>query len=161
MKWAFMVALMTTVVGCASLRDYPDPHHHKVSVHSGKNSRFHVQAMDIKTARDVEFRRDATSKDVWNPAKTKWAGFAVRSVADSKGKGCDSPVIVLGGRDETAACVFTDEWPYRPLADLKWLTDRLLVFDLWTGPSYGWHYVVDAERRKVVFVSGFWDEYGE
>jgi len=40
--------LLTAVVGCSSIGDYPDPHRHKVQVHAGENSEFHVQALLVQ-----------------------------------------------------------------------------------------------------------------
>ena len=143
----------------APIRDYPDPHHHKVTCQCGTNYECYVQTLVIKDARQCDVRRDLQPKVVWNPEKTWSASLASRRVADRNAY--DGPVIIVKCSKGESLCVFSNEWLYRPLEDTAWINNRLLVFDLWTGPSYGWHYVLDVKSQKVVFVSGFSGEYGD
>jgi hypothetical protein len=159
MRVVFYSLLSSAMVGCTSIRDYPDPHHHKVQVHAGTKSAFHAHALLIKGASNLDLKEDPKAKVVRNHANTRSAYLAKRKLSGRSAY--DSPVIILKSQKDEPVCLLTDEWPFRPLADPVWLTDRLLVFDLWTGPSYGWHYVFDARRKRVMFVDGFWDEYGD
>ena len=49
------------------------------------------------------------------------------------------------------------EW--RPFSDLVWLNDRYLAFDRWTHPHYGRHFVVDFQRKELVLMVPFPDEF--
>ncbi|GAB1410461.1 hypothetical protein MASR1M90_16150 [Desulfovibrionales bacterium] len=40
--------------------------------------------------------------------------------------------------------------PWRPFSDLAWVKDQYLVFDRWSQPHFGWHYVVDTKTKKIV-----------
>lgn len=46
---------------------------------------------------------------------------------------------------------------HRPFSDLEWLNNRTLVFDRWSQPHYGIHYVVDVKKRKVMSAAAFPD----
>ncbi len=48
---------------------------------------------------------------------------------------------------------------HRPFSDLVWVPDRYLVFDRWSQPHYGIHYVVDTELRKLVLARPFPDQF--
>jgi hypothetical protein len=47
--------------------------------------------------------------------------------------------------------------PHRPITGLVWVWDRYLVFDRWSTPHYGIHYVVDAEERTLLLAAPFAD----
>ena len=48
---------------------------------------------------------------------------------------------------------------YRPFSDLVWVNNRTLVFDRWSQPHYGVHYVVDVRRKKLVMAAVFPDQF--
>jgi hypothetical protein len=48
---------------------------------------------------------------------------------------------------------------HRPFSALAWLDDRHLVFDRWSQPHYGVHYVIDVEERRVVELCPFPDRW--
>ena len=48
------------------------------------------------------------------------------------------------------------EW--RPFSDLVWQNRYLLVFDRWSQPHYGVHYVVDVKSKRLVTAATFPDE---
>ena len=45
------------------------------------------------------------------------------------------------------------EW--RPFSDLSWVNNQTLMFDRWSQPHYGVHYVVNVKTRKLLVVSPF------
>ena len=47
--------------------------------------------------------------------------------------------------------------PHRPLSDLVWVMDRYLVFDRWSTPHYGIHYVLDAPEQRLILAVPFAD----
>ena len=48
---------------------------------------------------------------------------------------------------------------HRPYSDLVWVGTRYLVFDRWSQPHYGMHYVVDIQRKKVILAHPFPDQF--
>jgi hypothetical protein len=48
---------------------------------------------------------------------------------------------------------------HRPFTHLLWVNNRTLVFDRWSQPHYGIHYVVNARRKKLERASAFPDEF--
>jgi hypothetical protein len=49
--------------------------------------------------------------------------------------------------------------PHRPLSNVAWVNNRTLVFDRWSQPHYGIHYVVNVRKKKVVRALAFPDEF--
>ena len=47
------------------------------------------------------------------------------------------------------------EW--RPFSDLAWKDGRTLLFDRWSSPHDGVHYVVDVARGRLAAAAGFHD----
>jgi hypothetical protein len=48
---------------------------------------------------------------------------------------------------------------HRPISDVAWASMRYLVFDRWSQPHYGVHYIVDTEQLCVVHVCPFPDKF--
>ena len=48
---------------------------------------------------------------------------------------------------------------HRPISDVVWASPRYLVFDRWSQPHYGVHYVVDTEQLCVVHICPFPDQF--
>jgi hypothetical protein len=53
------------------------------------------------------------------------------------------------------------DFPHREISGIKWLTSNCLCFDVWTGPHYGVHYVIDASMPKLIHATHFHDEFIE
>ena len=49
------------------------------------------------------------------------------------------------------------EW--RPFSDLTWADNETLMFDRWSQPHYGIHYVVRVKSRKLVVAAPFADKF--
>jgi hypothetical protein len=49
--------------------------------------------------------------------------------------------------------------PNRPFSGVAWASPRYLVFDRWSQPHYGIHYIVDIEALSVVNVAPFPDQF--
>lgn len=47
--------------------------------------------------------------------------------------------------------------PHRPFSDLAWISNSTLVFDRWSQPHYGIHYVVNVKAKKLLSASAFPD----
>ncbi|WP_025414782.1 hypothetical protein [Gemmatirosa kalamazoonensis] len=50
---------------------------------------------------------------------------------------------------------------WRPLSDLAWKDGRTLLFDRWSSPHDGVHYVLDVARGRLVAAAGFHEDPGE
>ena len=48
---------------------------------------------------------------------------------------------------------------HRPISDLVWIGDRYLVFDRWSQPHHGMHYVVDVFKHKLILATPFPDQF--
>lgn len=48
---------------------------------------------------------------------------------------------------------------HRPISGLVWASPRYLVFDRWSQPHYGMHYVVDTEQLCLVHACPFPDQF--
>ena len=49
--------------------------------------------------------------------------------------------------------------PYRPFSDLVWVNNQTLVFDRWSQPHYGIHYVVNVRTKKLERAAAFPDAF--
>ncbi len=146
--------------GCLSPRDvrkYPDPHGHKVvAVHMQTNSVFHAQDLIKHRPIDIKYWVKKGSKEVLSPSGTKSVGLG-----QMKSGLNDVDVIILKKSQQPVACFISTTWQYRWFDGLAWLDDRLVAVDLWTGPNFGWHYVIDTKREKVLFAGAYWNEYDD
>jgi hypothetical protein len=130
-----------------------DPHHHLVDVHT--------QPWDVDIAPDGRLvwvdppPKDRLSDVVVNPAGTvrayvvekAWIGDMVRDHIQIEYLDSGKVFEIEGLPVE-----------YRLYSDLTWVGDRYLVFDRWSQPHYGLHYVVDVVELKLVLVRGFPDQ---
>ncbi len=48
--------------------------------------------------------------------------------------------------------------PHRPFSDLAWTNKWTLIFDRWSQPHYGIHYVVNVREKELVSASTFPDK---
>jgi len=49
------------------------------------------------------------------------------------------------------------EW--RPFSNLTWADNQTLMFDRWSQPHYGVHYVVNVKSRKLLIAAPFGDKF--
>jgi hypothetical protein len=146
-----LVALFVT--GCASPR-LPDPHNHVINVHVTP-----WKTEDAQAARLVWVDpppQDSITSVVTNQSRTArayihkkpWTGNSYREhiqIEDLK----------LHKVYELEGIPF--EW--RDYDELVWLEDRYLLFDRWTSPHYGRHFVVDFTKKKLMLMVPFPDEF--
>jgi hypothetical protein len=48
---------------------------------------------------------------------------------------------------------------HRDFSDLVWVNDRYLVFDRWSSPHYGMHYIFDVTQKKLLLATPFPDQF--
>ncbi|CAN5479052.1 hypothetical protein BH10ACI2_BH10ACI2_17410 [soil metagenome] len=89
---------------------------------------------------------------VTNRAKTRKA--YVLCVPDKKGAGgCDSFVFVTDIASKTVYVIMGEPDKiehYRPIDELKWLTNDTVSYERWTGPHFGHRYVVNIKTKKQI-----------
>ena len=132
----------------------PDPHSHVVDVHEKPWSI--LGSHDIRLVLVERPPDSEKEKLVLNQSKSLRAYVTRR--ASGKGVGQDQIWIeyVQGGQTYEIQGI---PLPHRPFSDLKWVADKFLVFDRWSNPHYGIHYVVNAVERKVVLARPFPDQF--
>ena len=133
---------------------FPDPHHHVVDIHEGPwTSELASDARFVPVPRLPEnCRRNV----VTNEAATIRAYVVDRRLPDG--------VILEDLRFEflDTGKIFKIEGialAHRPYSDLVWVESRYLIFDRWSNPHYGMHYVVDAVDKKVILARPFPDQF--
>lgn len=148
------VAIISVLAaGCMTPR-LPDPHAHVVHVHAAP-----WKIEDAPDARLVWV--DAPPTDHLRDVVTNQSRTA-RAFILSKGWAAGSSREHLQIEDLESKKVFELEgipFEWRDYDDLVWLEDRYLVFDHWTHPHYGRHFVVDFAQKKLVLMVPFPDDF--
>jgi hypothetical protein len=148
-----VVFLATLVAGCMSPR-LPDPHNHVVNVHAVP-----WRIEDAPDARLVWV--DVPPSDGVTSVVTNQSGTA-RAYVLRKPWTTGSYREHIQIEDLTSKKVYELEgipFEWRDYDDLVWLKDRYLLFDRWTHPHCGRHFVVDFTRKKLILMVPFPDEF--
>lgn len=155
---AFVAVGLLTVCAYADM-SIPDPHNHVVDVHAFPWS--------------VELAKDVVIMEVEAPVIDPIDASNQRNFVENDSKTKRAFILEAGGPPEWQ-CEYvyyqefsTDQvfvilgipFAHRPFSDLVWVQDRYLVFDRWSQPHYGIHYVVDTELRKLVLARPFPDQF--
>jgi hypothetical protein len=138
--------------GCASTH-FADPHGHVVDVHTRPWS------ADIPNARLVWV--DPPPSDRLRDVVTNQSATA-RAYILEKAWMTDSTRDHVQIEFLDTATVFEVEGiplEHRPISDLVWTDDRYLVFDRWSQPHYGMHYVVDVAKKTLILATPFPDQF--
>ncbi len=48
--------------------------------------------------------------------------------------------------------------PHRPISNLTWETENIVVFERWSQPHYGWRYKIDCKAKKLVGLMNLFDK---
>ena len=147
--------LTLLLASCASnAASFPDPHGHVVDVHKKPWST--LNARNIKL---VLVERPPNSKKenvVLNQSKT------MRAYITWKSQNNDGNLPHIWIDYLQSGQVYEIQGiplPRRPFSDVKWVDDKFLVFDRWSNPHHGMHYVVDAVERKLRLSAPFPDQF--
>lgn len=156
MRRALPVLLLCA--GCATrspVFSIPDPHDHAQAVHQEKASPFHVK--DLKSADPVRvpLLRSVADTTIANPTNTLAAAIGL---THHQFYGYAVPVFLLLRNDRPYKAFVSHTWPNRAMGGIAWLDNRLVCFDLLAGEHIGWHYVIDAEKARVVFAAPYADQ---
>ncbi len=154
-KELLFLCLAPLLASCTSTASsIPDPHNHVVDVHEKPWS-----SSDTHNIKLVLVERPPDSKKaniVLNQSKTLRA-YVTRK-ASGEGAGLDLIWIEYVQSGQTYE-IQGIPLPHRPFSDLKWVKDKFLVFDRWSNPHYGMHYVLDTVERKVRLAAPFPDQF--
>jgi hypothetical protein len=156
MKLAQTLSLFATSIligGCTSLQ-FSDPHEHVVDVHATPwltEDAPHVVILEVFAFDKIRHENVCTNQSKTMVAFTMLAGgppdWQAEHVYFQK-LGTDERFVILGIPLE-----------HRPFSDLVWVNDRYLVFDRWSSPHYGRHYVVDTTQKKLLLATPFPDQF--
>lgn len=156
MKSLINLSLTVTVfafMGCETLH-FPDPHGHVVDVHEQP---WHTtMADDILIMQVPVIDKDPRRNVVVNPNQTMVA-FTVKAGGPPDWQ--LEHVYFQDLQSKERFVILGVPLPYRRFSDLTWVQDRYLVFDRWSQPHYGIHYVVDALEKKVLLATPFPDQF--
>ena len=133
--------------------DFPDPHHHVVDVHT---QGVPISIPDVRLVRVPRPRGERLREVVTNRTASMRA-YIVEKPWTTNSRRDHIQIEYLGSGE-----VFEIEGiplEYRPFSDLAWVGDRYLVFDRWSQPHYGIHYVVDVVKKKLILASRFPDQF--
>jgi hypothetical protein len=142
------------VVKAATLQ-FPDPHGHVVDVHAlpWKTE----LTPDVLILKVPALDKKPHENCVTNQSQTMVAFtiFAGRNPPDWQGEhvyfqrlGANERFVILG-----------IPMGQRDFSDLAWVNDRYLVFDRWSSPHYGMHYIFDAVQKKLLLATPFPDQF--
>lgn len=142
------------VVKAATLH-LPDPHEHVVDVHATPWKT--DLAPDVIVLKVLALDKKPRENCVTNQSHTMVAFtiFAGGHPPDWQGEhvyfqkvGTDERFVILGIPME-----------HRDYSDLTWVNDRYLVFDRWSSPHYGMHYIFDTAQKKLLLAVPFPDQF--
>lgn len=134
---------------------FPDPHAHVVDVHATPWKT--DLAPDVVLLKVPALDKKPHDNCVTNQSRTiaAFTIFAGGHPPDWQGEhvyiqkvGTDERFVILGIPME-----------HRDFSDLVWVNDRYLVFDRWSSPHYGMHYVFDTAQKKLLLATPFPDQF--
>lgn len=145
-----IVGLLAT--GCASTH-FADPHGHVVDVHAkpwsadiAASRLAWVDPPPSDRLRDVVTNRSATARAY--VVEKAW-------ISDSSREHVQIEFLNAGRVFEIEGIPLE----HRPISGLVWIGDRYLVFDRWSQPHYGMHYVLDVLKKKLILATPFPDQF--
>jgi hypothetical protein len=148
---AALLALLLAA-GCAG--PLPDPVGHEVDVHARPWST--ELAPEIKLV-PLELPPGAERKAVAVSPDGRLRAFIMETPRDPEGQ-IELVCIEQVESGQTLA-VRSVPMPWRPYSGLAWPSNRYLVFDRWSQPHYGMHYVVDVREMRLAHAAPFPDRF--
>jgi hypothetical protein len=146
-----VVALVAS--GCASTH-FADPHGHVVDVHAKTWSTSGVP--DARLIWVDPPPSDRLRNTVTNKSETMRAYIVDKAwMGESTREHIQIQYLDSGKVFEIEGLPLE----HRPFSDLVWVENRYLIFDRWSQPHYGMHYVVDALEKKLILATPFPDQF--
>ena len=124
-----------------------DPHYHVVDVNQ---TSLPLQALAEFEIVEVTINPSIMQKNVTLNHNGTFKAFTTHEVTFN--------IFVKNTVEDTIVEIRGFPSPWRPFSDLIWLTDEVLVFDRWSNPHYGIHYVVNIRERKLLVAAPFPDQ---
>jgi hypothetical protein len=134
-----------------------DPHHHPVDVHKGLDLSKKPWFMSLFVKKEksrfiiVTKQTQATPENITTTADGKLQAFC------TFGNPCR--IFVRDFEQKILYEITGLPLENRPFSDLVWMKDKYLIFDRWSNPHYGMHYVVDVKEKKVLLMTSFPDGF--
>ena len=150
------VLIAIHITGCTT-QNIPDPHQHVVDVHA--------QPWNVEDVEDSMLARlvwvdppptDHLREGVTNQGRTARAYIVDKPWVD----GTTREYIQIQRLPEGQVLELNGiPFRWRPFSDLVWSGDRYLIFDRWTNPHFGRHFVVDITKKRLVLLASFPDQF--
>jgi len=129
----------------------PDLHHHRTKVHQG-------DAFD-EGCRDIQFSAvsidDLKHEGHWSYSPSRRFAAFESEHEDPQSKDPRLVMAFYNVKTKSFTSIRSSLFSHRWFGAPKWSNDHLLQFDIWTGPSYGVHYLVDVKQMKVIWAKHF------
>lgn len=158
--WRNIILLLPVALapGCTSvdLARLPDPHRHFGNVHMQDPSTNVMSGVVFRLASHVPTN---TLLSVRRPD-----GHGLAYTADSPVPGCNYEPEMLFLVDPWTGKTYRLEnlhFLHRYIRALEWIDTRFLCFDIWTGPHFGVHYVIDTRTKRLIHATHFHDDFIE
>lgn len=133
---------------------FEDPHHHPADVH---------ERLDVSKKPWYKKIFEKNDHIVFKTTDPEDAGAAEEQVTTSDGKfGAFTSAGKMFIMDLANTVLYEIQGislDDRPFSGLVWVKDRYLVFDRWSNPHYGIHYVIDVVEKKALVMDPFPDEF--
>jgi hypothetical protein len=141
----------------SSVATLADPHHHFGNVHTTSSNQELLQGVKFEAAPELPKHREQVTKAIEG-------GTLEAFVSKDKVDFVSYEPDLLFIADTSGVKIYrliNRDFPHRFISDIKWLTRNYICFDVWTGPHYGVHYVVNATVPKVIHAVHFHDQFIE
>jgi hypothetical protein len=145
---AVAILLLPAPAPGAQTGSIPDPHMH---ANLGDSMLGDIAPdVDIREVEDAPL--PAKGKGVLNPERT------MRAFTLSYKDAAVEQLLVEDLGSHEVYLIDGLPFPNRPFSDIVWAKGDLLVFDRWTNPHMGVHYVADMKAKKLVVAALLADE---
>ena len=133
---------------------FPDPHCHIVDVHADL-----LSDEDIPDVVLVSFNLQE-DEEILSAVPSQTGNLRAIVVARSFSDESARELLIIEYLN-TGEMMVLEGIPmvHRPFSNLVWVDDRYLVFDRWSQPHYGIHYVFDALEQELIYASVFPDQF--
>jgi len=132
-----------------------DLHKHRSPVHSGRPFEEGMNDIQISEIEKIIFH--IIQKPVFNP-NHRLAAFVV-DMPDLEFMSNRQSLILHDLKNGKYFRIRSPRFGHRDFDRPKWANSHILQFDIWTGPSYGIHYILDVKRMRIVWAKHFENEF--
>jgi hypothetical protein len=141
----------------SSVATLTDPHHHFGNVHMISSNLELLQGIKFEAVLELPKHREQVTKPTEEGTLEAFVSTGKVDFVSYE----PELFFIAGTEGAQAYRMINRDFPHRLISDIKWLTRTYVCFDVWTGPHYGVHYVVDAIVPKVIHAVHFHDQFIE